>query len=106
MTARVARPPLPLLLVLDLLPAGPSLLAADGRRPSAAYRTGSEHRPRATTRTLEGAGGFEAVDIAVDQLDRFEDAAGRFALPHLAEPAAAERLQQAIARNRFRFGFA
>ena len=41
-----------------------------------------------------------AVEVAEDELDRLVDAARRLALPHLAEPAAAEPLDQAVARDR------
>ena len=48
----------------------------------------------------------ERVEVAVDELDGLEQAAGRLALPDLAEAAAAERFDQAIAGNRLRIGFA
>ena len=53
---------------------------------------------------LFGAGAVhvEGVEVAEDELDGFEEAAGRLALPDLAEAAAAERLDQAVAGNRFR----
>ena len=40
------------------------------------------------------------VEVAVDELDRLEDAAGGFALPDLAEPAAAEPLDEPVAGDR------
>src|SRR5438128_1894753 len=52
---------------------------------------------------LFGADAFhvERVEIAVDEFDGFEDAAGGLALPHFTEAAAANGLDQAIAWDGF-----
>ena len=47
-----------------------------------------------------GAVAVERVQVAVDELDGLVDAAGRHALPHLAEPAGAEGLDQPVAGDR------
>ena len=47
----------------------------------------------------------QAVEVAVDELDGLEDAAGGFALPDFAEAAGAERFDQPIAANGFRIWF-
>src|SRR5437660_12665709 len=44
---------------------------------------------------------LDGLQIAVDELDGLEEAAGRFRLPDLAKAAAAEPLNKPIARNRF-----
>ena len=49
-----------------------------------------------------GAVAVERVEVAVDELDGLEQAAGGLALPDFAEAAAAERLDEAVAGNRFR----
>ncbi len=51
---------------------------------------------------LLGADAFpvEGIEVAVDKLDGLEQAAWSFALPDLAEAAAAQRFDQAIAWNR------
>src|SRR5580765_4215978 len=46
-------------------------------------------------------GAFDVIEIAVDELDRFEDRAWGFAFPYFAKTAAAKRRNQAIARYRF-----
>ncbi len=53
---------------------------------------------------LFGAGAVhvEGVEVAEDELDGFEESAGGLALPDLAEAAAAERFDQAVAGDRFR----
>ena len=51
-----------------------------------------------------GAVDVEGVEVAVDELDGLEDAAGGLALPDLAEAAGAERLDQAVAGDRFGVG--
>ena len=52
---------------------------------------------------LLGADGIDVVGIqvAVDEFDRLQDAAGRDALPDLAEAARAERFDEAVAGQRF-----
>src|SRR5262245_29283736 len=47
---------------------------------------------------------FEAVQVAIDELDRLEDAAWGLALPDFAEASLAQRLEQPIAANRFEVG--
>ena len=47
-----------------------------------------------------GVVAVERVEVAVDELDGLVDAAGRDALPHLAEPAGADGLEQAVAGDR------
>src|SRR5262249_45219075 len=49
-----------------------------------------------------GAVHVQRVEVAVDELDRLEQAAGRFALPGLAEAAAAQGFDQAVAGDRLR----
>src|SRR5438132_9179766 len=49
-----------------------------------------------------GAVGFETIEVAVDELDGFEDAAGGFAFPDFTEAAAPERFQKLIPRKGFR----
>src|SRR5207249_1259438 len=54
-----------------------------------------------------GAGGVEGATAALNELDRLEQTARRLALPHLAEAAAPQRFEQAVAWNRLqvrRFG--
>src|SRR5262249_33615731 len=46
----------------------------------------------------------ECFEAAVDELYGLQQAAGAFALPDFAEPAAAERLDEAIAWNGLRIG--
>ncbi len=53
-----------------------------------------------------GAVDVERIEVAEDELDRLEQAARRLAFPDFAEAAAAERLDQAIARDRLRIGLA
>src|SRR5260370_41870306 len=48
----------------------------------------------------------ERVEVAVEELDGFEQAAGRDALPDFAEAAGAQRADEAIAGQRFAVGFA
>ena len=52
---------------------------------------------------LLGADAFDVqgIEVAVDELDGLEQAAGCLALPDFAEAAAAQRLDQAVAGNRF-----
>ena len=47
-----------------------------------------------------GAVDVERVEVAVDELDGLEEAAGGLALPDFAEAAAAERFDQAVAGDR------
>ena len=44
-------------------------------------------------------GGRAALEVAEDELDGLEEAAGGLALPDLAEAAAAQRLDEAVARD-------
>src|SRR5262249_25735316 len=55
---------------------------------------------------LLGAGAVhvQGVEVAEDELDGLEQAAGRLALPRLAEPPAAQRLDEAVAGDRLRVG--
>src|SRR5262249_21959633 len=57
---------------------------------------------------LLGAGGVdvERVEVAEDELDGLEQPAGGLTLPDLAEAAAAQRLDQAVARQGFAVGLA
>lgn len=43
--------------------------------------------------------------VAEDDFDGFEDAAGGFAAPHFAEPAGTETVQKSVSGNGFRLGF-
>ena len=45
---------------------------------------------------------IEGLQVAVDKLDRLEQAARRLALPDFAETAAAQRFDQAVAGDRLR----
>src|SRR5438046_1904994 len=57
---------------------------------------------------LIGAGTLRVMQfaiVAMNEFDGLEKSAGCFALPDLAEAALAQRLDQAIARNRLRVGF-
>jgi len=44
---------------------------------------------------------IEGIEIAVDELDRLEQAARCFAFPDFAKAAAAQGLDEAVARDRF-----
>ena len=50
--------------------------------------------------------GVQRVEVAVDELDGLEQAAGRLAFPGFAKAAAAEGLDEAIPGNRLRIGLA
>ena len=56
---------------------------------------------------LLGAGGvrIHGVEIAVDELDGFEETARRLAFPDFAEAACAQRLNEAVAGKRLRIRF-
>jgi hypothetical protein len=41
------------------------------------------------------------AEVAVDDLDSFEDAAGRFALPDFAEAPGTEAVEEPVSRNGF-----
>ncbi len=43
----------------------------------------------------------QAVEVAIDEFDRLENSAGRFAFPNLPKAAGAERFNEAIAANGF-----
>ena len=49
--------------------------------------------------------GVFGPQVAVDDLDGFEDAAGGFAPPDLSEPAGAESVEEAVAGDGFDLGF-
>src|SRR3954453_21795614 len=53
-----------------------------------------------------GAVHGERVQVAVDELDRLEEPAGRRPLPDLAEAAVADRLDEAVAGDGLRVGLA
>ena len=60
--------------------------------------------PALTMMLLLGADSFhvQGIEVAVDELDGLEESARRLALPHFAEAAAAEGLDQAVTRNGLR----